>query len=84
MREGIVQSAGVTEIWPCNAKSFELFAAMQTQWRISMGGPTGLDYSAFLVVSKATGIKVTKARFDDLRVMEAEALKSFAEQRKNK
>lgn len=84
MREGIVQSAGVAEIWPCNEKSFELFVAMQTQWRVGMGGPTGLDYSAIPVVSEATGIKVTKSRFDDLRIMESEALKSFAEQRKNK
>ncbi|MFA9950834.1 DUF1799 domain-containing protein [Dentiradicibacter hellwigii] len=34
------------ELWPENALPMQVFMAMQTQWRIGMGGATGLDYSA--------------------------------------
>ncbi|MFA9949159.1 DUF1799 domain-containing protein [Dentiradicibacter hellwigii] len=38
------------ELWPENALPMQVFMAMQTQWRIGMGGATGLDYSALPVV----------------------------------
>lgn len=33
------------EVWPENWQTFELFSQMQTQWRVGMAGPTGLDYN---------------------------------------
>lgn len=66
-------------IWPDNWKTLELFIAMGTQWRAGMGGPTGLDYTALPVVAKAMRIKLTRERFDGIRVMEGEALRVMGE-----
>lgn len=72
------------EVWKCNWKTLQLFLAMETQWRAGMGGATGLDYTALPVVAKAKGIKITAARLDGLRVMEGEALRLMAEERKKR
>ena len=69
-------------IWPCNWKTVQLFVAMGTQWRIGMGGPTGLDYATLPVVAESLRIKLTPARFDGVRVMEGEALRVMGEERK--
>jgi hypothetical protein len=85
LRDGIVQSSAVTEIWPENLAPFEVFSAMQTQWRTGMAGPTGLDYAALPVVMDLQHI-ATKDRpdvFGALQVMESEALKTFSEQQKH-
>jgi hypothetical protein len=81
MRAGIAASAAITPVWPENAAAFEAFAALQTQWRVGMGGPIGLDYAAVPVVLELQGVAPSERRrvFDDLRVMEAEALKVFSE-----
>ncbi|WP_420867776.1 DUF1799 domain-containing protein [Achromobacter denitrificans] len=34
------------EIWPENEAAFMLFLSLRSQWRIGMGGATGLDYCA--------------------------------------
>lgn len=34
----------VVEVWPENWPAFRLFYDLQTQWRVSFGGATGLDY----------------------------------------
>lgn len=54
-----------------------------SQWRIAMGGPTGLDYAAIPATARLIGLAGGKLRraFAGLRVMEAEALAWFAEQR---
>jgi hypothetical protein len=86
MREGIVQSAAVTEIWPENLEAFNVFSTMQTQWRIGMGGPTGFDYGVLPVVMEMSGIAMLDRSeiFDAIRVMESEALKVFSENRERK
>lgn len=38
----------VVEIWPENWEAFRLFQMLATQWRVSMGGPTGLDHNVLL------------------------------------
>ena len=64
------------EIWPENLQAYELFCAMDTQWRIGMAGPTGLDYGVLPVALRMIGA----ARADwqqlmaDVRVMESAAL----------
>ena len=84
MRDGIVATSAVTPIWPDNLAPFEVFAALQTQWRVGMGGPTGLDYAAVPVVMEMQEVAPGDRRrvFEDLRVMEAEALRVFADGRK--
>jgi hypothetical protein len=32
------------QVWPENWPAFALFASLCTQWRVSMNGPSGLDY----------------------------------------
>jgi len=78
---GVVKDCAV---WPENEVSFLVFGALQTQWRIGMNGPTGLDYAALPVVLKLHEVAPDKRRqvFDDVRVMEAEALKVFSDGRK--
>lgn len=66
-------------IWPENVRAYELFCAMDTQWRIGMAGPTGLDYAALPMALRMIGA----ARADwqqlmaDVRVMESAALQTM-------
>jgi len=53
-----------------------LFAILDTQWRVSPGGISGLDYTAVKTVLEIHGIESAqwKSFFEDIRVMEIEAL----------
>jgi hypothetical protein len=64
------------EVWPDNWNAFEVFAALQTQWRSGMSGPTGLDYTALEPVMRLQGIKKRDRQdvFAGVRVMEVAAL----------
>ena len=67
-------------LWPDAGPAFELFTASATQWTVAgMGGVLGLDYTAVRVVAEWIGVVVNRAIFDDLRVMEAEAVRLFRE-----
>jgi hypothetical protein len=50
--------------------------AMGTQWRVGMGGATGLDYGVLPHVLRLVGVPKREwpRVFDDLRVMEAAVL----------
>lgn len=50
---------------------------MATQWRVGMNGPTGLDYGVLFVLMDRLGLdeEAFDGLLDDVRVMEAEALK---------
>lgn len=67
------------EVWECNKKSWLLFLAMQTQWRVGMNGATGLDYTVLPIVARQIGIRLKPPRFADIQAMEGEVLKVFAE-----
>ena len=58
---------------------------MGTQWRVGMGGPTGLDYNVLPEIWKR--LKVPKKDrdqvFDDLQEMEHTALVTMAKYRKD-
>lgn len=66
-------------VWPENWQAWEVFAAMATQWRISVGvgGAVyhGLDYAALPAVEQRVGVKKRQRAdtFARLRVMEAAA-----------
>lgn len=32
-------------LWPCNVDAWRCWLDVQTQWRVGMGGRTGLDYA---------------------------------------
>lgn len=65
------------EVWPENWPAVQVFCAMQTQWRIGMGPPTGLDYSALPSVMDLLEIEDRSEAFRGMRVMEIEALEIF-------
>jgi hypothetical protein len=68
--------SSTVELWPCIAPAFDLFCAMQTQWRTSMAGLTGMDYAALPVVTKLHGIsrRALRELWPDFQHMEREAL----------
>ena len=36
-------------LWPDNLKNWHYWQSVQTQWRVGMGGATGLDYAGVCV-----------------------------------
>lgn len=78
-----VQEPELVPVWPENQEPFEVFTAMQTQWRVGPGGATGLDYAALPAVMVMMGVK-RKRRADvmgAMQVIEREVLRLWAERR---
>jgi hypothetical protein len=73
------------EVWPDNWKSFLVMDSMWTQWRTGACGATGLDYGVLPNVMKLVGVsaKDRPGVFQDIRVMESEAIAVMAEARDN-
>ena len=71
------------EVWPDNHAAFNLFNTIGTQWRVGMGGATGLDYGAIypLLDRIAQDAAEWMDLFDDLQVLERAALKQMSENR---
>jgi len=69
------------EVWPDVWPSFQLFQSMSTQWRTSMGGVTGLDYNVLPWLMKVHGIEDEASALNDIRVMEASALRTIHKSR---
>jgi hypothetical protein len=69
------------EVWPENERAYFLFLDLQTQWRVGMGGATGLDY--LVLFAKLDRMKLAADESDeleqDIRTMEHEALRVMAE-----
>ncbi len=61
-------------VWPENWDTVRLFCDLSTQWQVGFGGVIGLRYESVLAVMRLRRIKGAEM-FDDLRVMEAEALR---------
>lgn len=62
------------EIWSDVWDSYQVFSAMNTQWRVGMNGITGLDYTPLNQVMDLFNIKDRATVFSDLRIMEVKAL----------
>lgn len=83
----MVQAAGVTEnvveVWAENGEAVSFFLEFcRSQWRVGMGGATGLDYTA--VIASLRTLRLPRERFDevfaDVRVMENAALQEMGKQ----
>ncbi|PCM83481.1 DUF1799 domain-containing protein [Enterobacter cloacae] len=61
------------DVWP----AFCIFRDMFTQWRTSVGGVTGLDYNVLPWMMKIHGIDDEAGALQDVRVMEAAALRTI-------
>lgn len=64
------------ELWPETDEALTLFSSISTQWRVGFGGPTGLDYNVLFKLLDRKGLsgRDYDRLFNDIRVMEAEAL----------
>lgn len=64
------------EVWPENARAVRLFLRLRTQWRIGMGGPTGLDYGVLplLIDRAAMSFDEWDELMHDLQTLEYAAL----------
>lgn len=69
------------ELWPDNVVPVNVFTAMTTQWNVGPGGVVGLNYASLGEVWRRLKVPPDKrdAVFDDLRVMEVEAIKVMRE-----
>ena len=68
------------EVWPENMQVVELFLRCQTQWRTSVAGITGLDYSGVAIVINMYGYK--PEIFEDLQIMEIAAIELLNKEKK--
>lgn len=64
----------------------QAFVRLGTQWQVGMGGPIGLRYEAIPIVLRLQGVPRGDWPhvFDCLRVLEAEALRVFAERQEQR
>ena len=77
-------SSETCHLWPENLLPWECWHAVQTQWRMGMGGATGLDYTAVLAYLKdGKGLPGKERRevFGLLQLCERETLRVWAEKR---
>ena len=75
----------IIEVWDMNWETFTLFHSLSTQWRVGMGGATGLDYTAVAATADMIGIekKELQFMFPDIQVMENEALITMGENKED-
>jgi hypothetical protein len=62
------------EVWPENWDALLMWCRVQTQWRTSVGGPVGLDYSVLAWLFKMYSVDDQRALLEDLQIMEGAAL----------
>lgn len=67
------------EVWPENWQVFRLFSMMQSQWDVGMNGPAGLKYQVLFDLMDRLRLDGDEwwGAFDDIRAMEAAALKAM-------
>ena len=63
------------EVWEENWPAVEMFLRCQTQWRTTMSGVCGLDYTAVQWLFRLYEVKDPPAVLEDLQNMEAAAMK---------
>lgn len=64
------------ELWPENEVAIGVFSSISTQWRVGVSGVTGLDYNVlfYRLDRMRLSEEAHQQLFDDIRVIEAEAL----------
>ena len=63
------------EVWEENWPAVEMFLRCQTQWRTTMSGVCGLDYTAVQWLFRLYEVKDAPAVLEDLQIMESAAMK---------
>ena len=72
------------EVWEENWESVMFFIKMMTQWRTTMGGVIGLDYSVLQMLFDLYDVDNRKEIFENIQVMEQEAMLHMNKERKSK
>lgn len=69
------------EVWPENWPAWQLYTRICNQWRMSMAGPVALDYGVAFALLDRQHLSTDEwdQRFDDLQVLEAQALQTMAD-----
>lgn len=62
------------EVLPENWEAVQMFMRCQTQWRIGMAGPIGLDYGAVNWLLRLYEVEDHRSVLEDLQTMEAAVL----------
>jgi hypothetical protein len=62
------------EVHPENWATLEMFLRLQTQWRSTMSGVIGLDYSAAQWLFRLYEVQDQRALLEDLQTMEVAAM----------
>jgi hypothetical protein len=62
------------EVFPENWEAVQMFVRCQTQWRIGMAGPIGLDYGAVNWLLRLYEVEDHRSVLEDLQTMEAAVL----------
>jgi hypothetical protein len=69
------------EVWPENWETFSLITLMETQWEVGFSKPIGLKYPVLFDLMDRRGLSGDDwwQVFNDVRAMEAAALKAMGE-----
>lgn len=73
----------VEYLWPDNLPAWRAWCAVQTQWRVGPGGPTGLDYagvSAWLTIQEPDADR-RRELFAGVQAAEGATLEVWSERR---
>ena len=70
------------EVWEENWPAVEMFLRCQTQWRTTMSGVCGLDYTAVQWLFRLYEVKDPPAVLEDLQIMESAAMKILNKENK--
>ena len=62
-------------------QSWDIFCAMQTQWRVSAGGAYGFDYNVLPMLFEIYKVEDREMTLNDIRVMESKALEMMQSQK---
>lgn len=65
------------EVHPDNWLTVEMFLRLQTQWRTTMNGVIGLDYSAVRWLFRLYEVQDQRALLEDLQTMEVAAMQAI-------
>ncbi len=68
-------------LWPDNVQAWQCWQGVQTQWRVGMAGPTGLDYAGVRAYLEEVQPDDRRSAFVGICACERATLEVWAEQR---
>lgn len=71
-------------LWPCNVLAWQVWGAVQSQWRNGVAGREGLDYAGVRAYLDEAGLRGDERRdvFNGIQAAERASLEAWAEQRR--